>query len=72
VQKLVDNVVQAGARREPSRLVQALADRCQPDTRALAHQRFDYQMLDEGITVSRGVVLPEATVEPHHVSKKSA
>ena len=68
----MDNVGQAGAQREPCRPVQALADRCQPDTRALAHQRFDYQMLDEGITVRRGVVLPEATAEPHHVSKKSA
>jgi hypothetical protein len=69
---LVDNAVQAGARREPCRLVQALADRCRPDTRALAHQCFDYQTLGEGITVGRGVVLPEATAEPHHMSKKSA
>ena len=71
VQTLVDNMVQAGARRELCRLVQALADRCQPDTRALAHQRFDYHILDEGITVGRGVVLPEATAEPHHMSEKS-
>jgi hypothetical protein len=68
----VDNVVQAGTRREPCRLVPALADRYRPDTRALAHQRFDYHILDEDITAERRGVLPEATAEPHHVSQKSA